>query len=210
MATDKTKPKNGTPSSGSEVFQEFQKAVLSFVDVVPNAALKLLGNDPAVNLVKSNAVMVQNIFKNSFTKMNNELAGVNTLVASEAMEFLEITDGIGFARRSEETAVQAFQAKLFGGNIWQWLGQNLTEIKKIIRMILGIFSKKLADWWESLEVLIDEIWDLIMSLLGGLFGFNSREIAGDLSYAQVNYLNEMTALARLKQVTKSSDDFDEG
>ncbi len=209
MPSEKTPRTGGSSQSPNKALSDLKAAILSMVESVPNAALELAGSDPDAALVRANVKMVKNIFEKSFAKIEKEFAGGNAVAVEQAFEFLEITDGLGFAQRTEKVGVAAFKSKLFGGNIWQWLGQNMTEIKKIIGMILGIFSKKLEAWWKRLEPLIDEIWNLVMSLLGGILGFNKREIARDLSMAEVNYLNEMTAHAKLLQVLDSNEDFDD-
>ena len=76
-------------------------------------------------------------------------------------------------------------------------------------MILGLFSAKLKKWWDDLAVIIDQIVMLILSLLSSVFGFNKVAVARDLSHAEVNHLNEMAALARLKSASSYSDENDE-
>ena len=44
---------------------------------------------------------------------------------------------------------------------------------------------------------LDELVNLLLSLLGGIFGFNRMALAAEMSQAEVHYLNEMAALQRL-------------
>lgn len=209
MPDEKNRPPK-TPRSGArkDPLKEFQDAILSFVNRVPQAALKAVGNDPDAHLIEANATMIQNMFKKSFVKINREAAKISTVQLAEVTDFLEVTDGINMVRVGEKTAVSAFSAKLFGGSIWQWIGQHLTEIKKIVGMILGLFSKKLKEWWDKISVIIDELWNILVSILGGIFGANRMAVAKELSNAEVNYLNEMAALTRL-QSASSRDETDE-
>lgn len=189
--------------------KDFQDAVMDFVTKVPNALIKAAGNDPDAQLVLSNVETVRNIFRDSFAKMDAAFNKSNSLVQEEALEFLALSNGTEFTKSVQERAVGIIGKKLFGGNIWQWIGQNLTEIKKIVGMILGLFSKKLQKWWDKIAVIIDQFWALIISLLASVFGFSKAAIARDLSYAEVNHLNEMAALARLQAASTYSDDNEE-
>ena len=210
MANDKGKASSGN-RGGDKVnsLREFQDAVMDLVTKVPNAIIKAAGNDPDAQLVITNIDTVQNIFRKTFKRMNTEFDKSSTLVQNEVIEFLDISNGTLLARSVQERAVSVFATKLLGGNIWQWLSQNLTEIKKIVGMILGLFSAKLKKWWDDLAVIIDQIVMLILSLLSSVFGFNKVAVARDLSHAEVNHLNEMAALARLKSASSYSDENDE-
>jgi hypothetical protein len=209
MPTDTKKTDDGRKGPDLSALFALQKSVNSMVRSIPEAALDAAGDEPDAALIRSNVEMVGNMFEKGFAKMAAEMKRSNSVNVEEALEFLEATDVTNFVQRTEKTAVTAFRSKLFGGNIWQWLGQNLTEIKKIIGMILGFISKKLKAWWNKFEPIIDQFWDLIMSLFGGIFGLNRREIARDLSYAHVNYLNEMAAHAKLMNATTLGDDSDD-
>jgi hypothetical protein len=52
--------------------------------------------------------------------------------------------------------------------------------------------------------LIDELWEMIVSLLSVVFGICMREVADDISARSVNTMNELAALARLEQARKGS------
>ena len=77
-------------------------------------------------------------------------------------------------------------------------------LKKILRWILElIFGAPLPPFWDKLLELLDELFKLLLILLGWLFGRRVSEVADELSRAEVNFLHELTALARLQAVGAS-------
>jgi hypothetical protein len=71
----------------------------------------------------------------------------------------------------------------------------IREVKKILGMLLEILNIK-PKWWDKLVNLIDELINLILSLL-----FPS--LAKSLSDAEVSYLQELRAVRRLESADNS-------
>jgi hypothetical protein len=60
-----------------------------------------------------------------------------------------------------------------------------------------------SEWVKSILVIIDEIFNLLKSLLGERFGLRRSDVANEASREEVNFLREMTALAEWQAVRKS-------
>ncbi len=86
-----------------------------------------------------------------------------------------------------------------GGPVTMGFLDWIDEIMHWIKKILGEFFE-LPQWIWAILVAIDELLNLLKSLLGGLFGLRMSQVADELSRGEVNFLREMTALAELKAV----------
>ncbi|MBV8368945.1 MAG: hypothetical protein JO036_08505 [Candidatus Eremiobacteraeota bacterium] len=68
----------------------------------------------------------------------------------------------------------------------------IAEIKKIIKVLLGIFHPVVAPWLDGIIALINEI-------LHDLFGIGSPALASTLSRMHQDYMHEQILLARLNR-----------
>ncbi|MXP08745.1 hypothetical protein [Pseudoblastomonas halimionae] len=126
-------------------------------------------------------------------------------------EFLELSGGPEMISSGEKIALERISARSVGTSVLNWISEYLTEIKKLIGWILGLFNGGTPpNWWTKLEQLIDEIWRMLIKLLGAIFGFDTSQLAREMSQSEVNYLNEQAAVARLQaeydRMSRSDDD----
>lgn len=187
----------------------FFTATLSFVSNVTKDMVKACGNDPDADLIQANASLVQNHLQKLFARTSEVYSGANQATRATVAEYLALADGVFMASTGEKTARSSIAKGLFGGGFFSWISKYLTEIKKIIRFIVTLIFRRVPDWLEDLLVLIDEIWGMISELLGGVFGFNRREIAKDISSGEINSLNEVAAMQRLRAVSRELDRSDD-
>jgi len=187
----------------------FFAATLSFVSNVTQDMVKACGNDPDADLIRTNGALVQNHLEKLFARTSEVYAGANAATRATVSEYLAVSDGVFVAATGEKTARSSLAKGIFGGGFFSWISKYLTEIKKIIRFIVTLIFHRVPDWLEDLLVLIDEIWGMIAELLGGVFGFNRREIARDISSGEINSLNEIAAMQRLKAVSREMDGSDD-
>lgn len=115
--------------------------------------------------------------------------------------FLRVQDGEAIAARGVAVAQQQLRAGV-AGRLIHWISQHLKELKKILWEILEIISKllhfTLPDWLPRIFQLLDELFDLLASLLGEVFGLDFARTSRELSEREVNFLREMAAVASLK------------
>jgi len=210
MANLSKKAQDGGRGEPSELWKEFQSSVLSLMKNLPKAALEAVGDDPDALLIETTSENVQEAFKRVFKTINSAYESTSTLAKKEAADFLEVSNALNYVRSTEKVAVSAFKSKLFGGSFWGWLKQNIIEIKKIIGLLLDALGlSKIAEWWKKWETLIDEIIALLLSILGGIFGFNKVALAKEFSQREVNYHNEMAALERRLIVSRGFEPDDD-
>ncbi|MDZ4376096.1 MAG: hypothetical protein U1C74_32345 [Phenylobacterium sp.] len=187
----------------------FFAATLSFVSNVTKDMVKACGSDPDADLIQTNGSLVQNHLQKLFSRTSEAYAGTNQATRAAVGEYLALADGVFVASTGEKTARSSLAKGIFGGGFFSWISKYLTEIKKIIRFIVRLIFGRVPDWLEELLVLIDQIWGMLAELLGGVFGFNRREIARDISSGEINSLNEIAAMQRLKAVSRELDRSDD-
>jgi hypothetical protein len=90
------------------------------------------------------------------------------------------------------------------GKLLHWISQHLKELKKILKAILQIIFDALhipfPDWIDTIFLIIDEIADILLSLLSEVFGIDFRVTARELSEQEVNFLHELAAFESMKAV----------
>ncbi len=79
------------------------------------------------------------------------------------------------------------------------IGGIIAEIKKIIKILLGLFGITLPKWLDGIIALINEI-------LHDLLGIGSPALASALSRMHQDYMHEQILLARLNRESAAFDD----
>src|SRR6185312_2580700 len=119
----------------------------------------------------------------------------------ELNRFLRVQDGEAIPARGVQIAEQQLRDGIVGKLI-HWISQHLKELKKIFKQILEILFDLLhipwPDWLDKIMLMIDEWLDVILSLLGDVFGIDFGRSARELSQLEVNYLGELAALESMK------------
>lgn len=192
----------------SKPLNEFVDAAKSFVDKVSSAMIEAAGEDEDALLIEGTSKVVIEQFGAVTDELIAAYGKANAAGRRDADELLRLQRGALMARTGEETATRAL-ARGAGGGFLAWIGQYLEEIKKLIRFIFEEIIGWYPRWLDKLLKLIDELWELIVAILGGIFGSNRMEIADELSRRAVNTSNELTALARLQMATRNIGSEDE-
>jgi hypothetical protein len=119
----------------------------------------------------------------------------------ELSRFLRVQDGEAIASRAVEAAQQQLREGVVG-RLVHWIAQHLKELKKILLEILHIVFDLLhipwPDWLDRIVQIMDELLDLVLSLLADVFGIDFGRTARELSEQEVNFLREMAALESMK------------
>jgi len=119
----------------------------------------------------------------------------------ELNRFLRVQDGVAIAGRGVAVAQQQLREGIVG-KLVHWIAQHLKELKKILLEILHIIFDLLhipwPDWLDRIIQIMDELLDLILSLLADVFGIDFGRTARELSEQEVNFLREMAALESMK------------
>jgi hypothetical protein len=206
---DKTKQRNlkmtdtkkdQTPVADPSAFFD---AVTSFTARVADAMVAAAGDDPDTAVMKANGDLVTSHFKKMFEEANARFQSSSVKTKQEIGEIIRVTDGINLASVGEKAAISSLRIGKLGKGFFAWISKHLAELKKIIRLIVGTIFGSVPKWLNTLLDLIDQLWDLIVSLLSSIFGFDITQISKMLSAGKVNYLNEITAVAKLDAVMLS-------
>lgn len=200
--------RTATPGEG-DALGVFFTAATSFVANVTKDMVTACGADPDGDLITANGSLVQNQLQKIFDKASSGYLGANQGIRAQVTEYLSVADGTALATIGERTARATLAKGVFGGGFISWISKHLTEIKKIIREILGMIFPKLKDWLEPILILIDELWNMMAELLGGVFGLSRRELARDMSAGEVNSLNEIAATQRLRMASREMERSDD-
>jgi hypothetical protein len=114
-------------------------------------------------------------------------------------QFLRVQDGEALVERALRVTEQTLSGG--GGAVTQgflsWLNEIMHTLKKIAEEIGDIFGG-LPHWLEVIFLIIDELLNLLKTLIGGRFGLKMSEVADHASREEVNFLRELTALAELR------------
>jgi hypothetical protein len=120
---------------------------------------------------------------------------------AELNRFLRVQDGEALARRGVEVAGQQLRDGVVGKLI-HWISQHLKELKKVLMEILHLIFDLLhipfPDWLDRILQIMDQLLDLVLSLLADVFGIDFGRAARELSEQEVNFLRELAALESLK------------
>jgi hypothetical protein len=187
--------------SQSDILQRFIDSSMNFVLNVSKSMVEVSGKDPDAELIAANAELVSTTLRNLLNSVRTSYDGANALAKRSVEQALEIA-GIDLVPiTGERAALNVLKKGIFGGGFFSWISKHLAEIKKIIRMILGMILGSVPEWVDKILDLIDQLWNMISELLGGIFGFNRSEIARDISMGEVNFLNELAAVENLQAAT---------
>lgn len=119
----------------------------------------------------------------------------------EFNRFLGVQDGEAIAKRAVAVAQQQMREGVVG-KLVHWLSQHLKELKKIfmevLHFIFDLLHIPMPGWLDRLLQIMDEFLDLLLSLLGDVFGIDFGRTARELSEQEVNFLRETAALESLK------------
>lgn len=119
----------------------------------------------------------------------------------ELSHLLEAQVGDRLLDRGLTTMTRGLRER-WGRNFLLWLGEFFQEIKKILRFILKLifklFGAALPGWIDELFELLDQIKNMILSLLGMILGLDRDELSRQLSAKEVQFLDELAAVERLQ------------
>lgn len=185
-------------------FEEFLKAAENYFQNIVSGINKTVGEHEDSTLIASHGealnAQVRKVL--DYTRLQFQKSNLETQrLTVEFCEYQAVTQMAEGGSRTFNTSVSK---AVFGGGIFSWLEANAEEIKKIINEIWEIFGS-VPEWFEALKQVIDQILKLLLSLFGGILGFNRTKISAELSNMEVQFWNELTARRRFVNTLKNSD-----
>jgi len=119
----------------------------------------------------------------------------------ELDRFLQVQDGEALAARGVEVTRGILAGGVIG-KLVHWIAQHLQQLKKILKEILHLVFQLLhipyPDWLDRILEILDEVLNLLLSLLAEVFGIDFRVVSRQLSDREVDFLHEMAAFETMR------------
>jgi hypothetical protein len=215
MATRKDQEESapGRPTDGNSL-ESLLRGVQDFMVQITGQATKAAGeSDQALLIASTGESLVGQTTKLSdfIRETANRLSPIQR---GELNRFLQVQDGEAQTQRVIAVTQQVLARGILG-KLLHWISQHLKELKKVLSEILHFIFDLLhlpyPDWLDTILRIIDELLDLVLSLLSEVFGIDFRITARELSEQEVNFLHETAAFeavraARAGRRTQSQDE----
>lgn len=188
-------------------FENFMQTIIQgVIDASPEDETKLLAEATAETL----QLQLQKV--HGFVRENH--ARLSPIQQEEMRKFLQTQDGHNMARRGAETARAIFKKGGFGKKFLQWIIKWFKELKKFIKelvqIIFDLFGWSFPTWIDKLLQILDQSFDMFVSLLADVLGIDLKSFAREASWMEVDYLNELAAFEKLRQAQRTRTASDEG
>jgi hypothetical protein len=199
-----TKQSDREPARPQETdpLESFLRAVDTFVSQIGAEAAKAAPEGLQRVMIASTAesLAAQTARLTSYTRQT--AAPLSAAQRVDLNRFLQVQDGEAQLDRVLTVAKQFFSFGFNGTTFLHWLNKHFEEIKKIIRAIIHllaeIFHFNIPAWLDDLLLIIDELFNLLMSLLSEVYGLDFKTVARELSEQEVSFLRELAALESLQ------------
>lgn len=183
------------------VLQSFE----DYVSEVGQNVIQAMPNDENRLIAETTANAVEGQLRkvHLFILENYEI--LSPLQQVEVQKFLRVQDGLSIAEQGTATVKAVFEGGGGGKGkkflIWlvKWFGEIKKIIFEIIEWIFDIFGWTLPKWLEKLKLILDQIFNLLITLLADVFGIEMLTFEKEVSAIEVSYLNELAAFERLRQ-----------
>ncbi|MBI4920241.1 MAG: hypothetical protein HY834_00695 [Devosia nanyangense] len=185
---------------------EFLAAVTEFVANSSAMAAKAVGDVDTSDIISANSDILSGHMKSFSEHIMAQYSSLSDGQKAEVNNAVIVMGGTRSAQIGTDLATKKFSLAKSWKNLLKWLSQHLVELKKVIEAIVtfifDLLGKEVPKWIHDLVLLIDEIYNFIMSLVGGEKGENQARLADELSAAEVNYWNEKAAVARFVNASR--------
>lgn len=187
--------------SDEDLLESFLLSVENFVTQIgEEVVLSAPKGEQQVLIQATNASLIGQT--NKLTVFIREIAGrLSSIQRSELDKFLRVQDGVTFANRSVAVTRQILRSGIIG-SLLHWISQHFKELKKIlseiVHFILDLLHIPYPDWLDKLLQILDQFMDLLLSLLGEVFGIDFTRTARQLSEHEVCFLHEWAAFEAVR------------
>jgi hypothetical protein len=194
-----------------DALSSFLASVDRFTETISGQAMAAAGDGEERLLIQSTGESFVAQTRRLTDYIREIAPGSAAVQGRELDQFLRIQDGDALVERALKVSAQTLSAG--GGGVTMgflsWLNEIMLTLKKILRKIFDLFFGGMPNWLDAILTIIDELLNLLKTLLGGRFGLKMSEVADQASREEVNFLREMTALADLEaaqRLRRSADD----
>jgi len=190
---------------GTDALTSFLASADKFVETISAQAVAATGEGEERLIIQSTGESVVAQMRKLTDYVRESAMGIGPAQRRELDQFLRVQDGDTIVSRALQVSKQVLSGSAgpVKMSFFSWLNENIQTIKKIILAIIKLIFGSVPDWVTSILVIIDEIFNLLKSLLGERFGLRRSDVANEASREEVNFLREMTALAEWQAVRAS-------
>lgn len=187
--------------SDGDALGSFLASVDRFVETVSGQAVAVAAAGEQQLIIRSTGESLVAQTRRLTDYVREVAGGISPLQRRELDQFLRVQDGDALLERAAAVSEQVLSGKTGPVTLgyFTWLDEVIFTWKKIILEILFIiFHGHIPLWVFIILLIIDELINLLKTLVGGALGMRMAEVADEASRAEVNFLREMTALAALR------------
>jgi hypothetical protein len=203
MPESKSVNKESIPPGERDLLQSFLLSVENFVGQISAESIEAAAKGEQQVLIQATGESLVGQTSKLTAFIRDTAGRLSVPQRFELDKFLQVQDGEALANRGVAVAQQTLAQGVLG-KLLHWIAQHLKELKKILKAILQIIFDALhiplPDWIDAILLIIDEIADLILSLLGEVFGIDFRTTARELSEQEVNFQRERAAFESVRAV----------
>jgi hypothetical protein len=200
-------PKGKTTATkrNGDLLSSFLASADRFVETISAQAVAVAAEGEQRLVIQSTGESVVAQMRKLTDYVRAAAVGIGPTQRRELDQFLQVQDGDALVERALKVSAQMLSgtAGPVTMGFFSWLNEHIQTIKKIILAILTLIFGHLPEWVNTILVIIDEIFNLLKSLLGVRFGLKMSEVADQASREEVNFLRELTALAELDAAQRS-------
>jgi len=193
-----------------DALSSFLASVDKFVETISAQALAAAGAGEQGLTIRSTGESLVAQTRKLTDYVREAATAISPAQRRELDQFLRVQDGDALVERALTASAQVLSGDAgpvtFG--FFSWLDEIIFTLKKIVGEIVSLFGP-LPAWLEIIFLIIDELFNLLKTLLGGVLGLRMSEVADEGSRAEVNFLRERAALAALQAARKSGRVADE-
>jgi hypothetical protein len=188
----------------SDPLSSFLASVDTFTETISTQILAVVGKGEDRLVIESTGESFVAQTRKLTNYIREVAPGIAPMQRRELEQFLRVQDGEALVDRALRVTAQTLSAG--GGAVTMgflsWLNEIMLTLKKIIQEILDLLGIA-PDWLSTIFVIIDELLNLLKTLLGGRVGLKMSEVADQASNEEGNWLREMKGLAELRATRKS-------
>ena len=204
------KRKRGAPANngGTDRLSTFLASVDRYVETFSAQAIAVAPEgEPRLVMQATGESLVAQTRKltNYFRETATQLAPAER---HELEQFLQVQDAEAAIDRTLQLSAKILAPG--GGPVTMGFLNLIDEVMKFIKKVLKDLFPDLPGWLQTILLIIDELLQLLKSLLGGLFGLRVSQVAEELSRGEIAFLGELAALDKLKAVRAKRRTNDEG
>jgi hypothetical protein len=184
MAKSSKRKASVPPERGSsDPLKSFLASADRFVETISSQALAVAGGGEERLIIQSTGESVVAQMRKLTDYVREAAATISSDRRRELNQFLRVQDGDAIVARALRVSGQVLSGRAgpVTRGFFSWLNEHIQTIKKIIMAILTLIFGHLPEWVNTIMVIIDEIFNLLKSLLGGRLGLRMSDVADDAS-----------------------------